>query len=558
MRVTPRHLLGSCARSVSLGCLMVAILSMACGSPVEMTDSRAEMADSSAEMAEYLMTLDLGTVDFPTSGSADAQRYFEQGVAALDTLAYHDAAILFREAQRVDSDFAMAYWGEAMTQTTERERYPGGRQHYDDAREVLDRLGPTPDARAAKAPTAREKAYLAAVEARYGAGSMSERERAYAEAMRTLTEQHPDDTQALALYGQVAGRVTGPGERGRAERDRILLEVLLRDPEQWHTIRSLIFRGDDAVGAPVGLVAVRRLADIAPDSHGSHHMPSHTFIDFGLWGEASRTSERALAMGREWMRTRGFDITEIDQVDDHTYGNHLFGYLQYSLLQEGRYADAKALVDQARTDYEDSGKAAAARVSLASTSARYLVETGRWDEASTLAETARTEGFWETPAVLLAVGIGAARTGDLALAREAEAGLEAAGAGAVLMAQEVSALIHLAEGDEATALRLLDAAAETTRAMPLPFGPAGPLKPVHELYGEVLLSLDRPGEAVAQFETGLARRPRRAAALLGAARAHALMGDAAAAGRYAELVDMWDAADSDHAGLQEARRYETP
>ena len=74
------------------------------------------MGDSPAEMAEFLMTLDFGTVDFPTSGSAEAQRYFEQGVAALHTLGYHDAAILFRQAQLVDPDFAMAYWGEAMTQ----------------------------------------------------------------------------------------------------------------------------------------------------------------------------------------------------------------------------------------------------------------------------------------------------------------------------------------------------------------------------------------------------------------------------------------------------------
>ena len=256
--------------------------------------------------------------------------------------------------------------------------------------------------------------------------------------------------------------MTGRGERGRAERERITWEVLLRDPEQWHTIRSLIFSGDDAERAPVGLLAVDRLVDIAPDSHGSYHMPSHTYIDFGMWDEASRTSERAFAMGRDWMRTRGFDITEIDQVDDHTYGNHLFGYLQYPLLQKGRYADAKALVEQARTDYEDSGRATSARVSLASTSARYLVETGHWDEASTLAETARTGGFADTPDVLLAVGLGAAQTGDLELAREAEAGLIAAGSAAALMSQEVTALIHLAEGDEETAIRLLEEAAQTT------------------------------------------------------------------------------------------------
>ena len=187
------------------------------------------------------------------------------------------------------------------------------------------------------------------------------------------------------------------------------------------------------------------------------------------------------------------------------------------------------------------------------------METGRWDEASTLAETARTEGFADTPAVLLAVGLGAAQTGDLELAREAAEGLEAAGPARALMAQAVWARIHLAEGDEATALRLLDDAAETSGASRLPFGPADPMKPPPELYGEVLLQLDRPVEALAQFEAVLSRRPRRAAALLGAARASAQMGDrAATAGRYSELREIWGAADPDHAGLDEARRYENP
>ena len=78
------------------------------------------------------------------------------------------------------------------------------------------------------------------------------------------------------------------------------------------------------------------------------------------------------------------------------------------------------------------------------------------------------------------------------------------------------------------ALQLLEEAAQTNRAAPLPFGPANPMKPALELYGEVLLATDRPGEAVEQFETVLARRPRRAASL-GAARGRAQLGDQAAA-----------------------------
>ena len=90
-------------------------------------------------------------------------------------------------------------------------------------------------------------------------------------------------------------------------------------------------------------------------------------------------------------------------------------------------------------------------------------------------------------------------------------------------------MIHLAQGDEETALQLLEETAQKNRAAPMPFGPANPLKPALELYGEVLLEIDRPGEAAEQFETVLARRPRRAASLLGVAQARAQLGDQAAA-----------------------------
>ena len=248
-------------------------------------------------------------------------------------------------------------------------------------------------------------------------------------------------------------------------------------------------------------------------------MPAHIFIQLGRWNEASGHGERAIALARQWIERRGLEIAA---VDDHTYG-HLVDYLQYSLLQEERFRDAKALVDEVRADYEDSGKAEAIRIKVASTSARYLIETEQWDEASALAELARAEGFAQAPVVLLAVGIGAVQTDDLELAREAAAGLERAGPAASVMAQEVSALIHLAEGDEATALRLLDEAAQTTHATDLPLGPADPMKPVLELYGEVLLKLDRPKEALEQFEAALLRRPGRPASLRGVAQAIAQM-----------------------------------
>src|SRR5262249_30190819 len=136
--------------------------------------------------------LTLSSVGFPASGSPAAQPAFQRGVTALHNFQYEEALEAFREAQRLDPGFAMAYSGEAMAcnQTLWLN------QDADAARDVLLRLGPTAPARAAKAPTEREKGYLQAVEVLFGSGDRAARDRAYAEAMSRLAASHPDDPDA--------------------------------------------------------------------------------------------------------------------------------------------------------------------------------------------------------------------------------------------------------------------------------------------------------------------------------------------------------------------------
>ena len=64
---------------------------------------------------------------------------------------------------------------------------------------ILHRLGPTPAARAAKTPTAREQAYLAALDILYGDGDKRTRDVAYERATQRLSERYPDDAEALAF-----------------------------------------------------------------------------------------------------------------------------------------------------------------------------------------------------------------------------------------------------------------------------------------------------------------------------------------------------------------------
>ena len=57
----------------------------------------------------------LGHIVFPNSGSPKAQADFLLGVAWLHSFSYEDAIDSFRAAQKIDPDFALAYWGEALS-----------------------------------------------------------------------------------------------------------------------------------------------------------------------------------------------------------------------------------------------------------------------------------------------------------------------------------------------------------------------------------------------------------------------------------------------------------
>ncbi len=88
-----------------------------------------------------------------------------------------------------------------------------------------------------------------------------------------------------------------------------------------------------------------------------------------------------------------------------------------------------------------------------------------------------------------------------------------------------------------------------------PNGAADPVKPSHELLGEVLLETGNPAEAAKAFEASLLRMPNRARSLLGSARAHAAAGDRATASeRFQKLVEI-RGSHTELAGYQEAQRY---
>jgi tetratricopeptide (TPR) repeat protein len=507
----------------------------------------------------------LSAIRFPNSGAAAAQPAFLRAVTALHNFQYEDAVEAFRHAQRLDAGFALAYWGEAMSfnQTLWLN------QDADEARAILNRLAPTPAARAATAKTDRERGYLRAVEILFGSGDKPARDRAYAEEMGRLAAAHPDDLEAqvfhaLALMGTVArsAALFGEGDdeahahalvgsevQGRVA--AILQKVLARAPDHPGALHYLIHDYDDPAHARLALPAARAYAKVAPRSSHALHMPAHIFVQLGRWDEAAASDEAAFQASEAWVKRKGLPIGMRDY--------HSLSWLLYESLQQGRFARAREALEEIRPAVEATG-APRLKALRSDMRARYVMETRSWAE---LAAATR----FDTTSELFAIGISAARAGDPRLAEKARTELArragpAAGGGpraldVAILEKEVAAVIALAAGRGDEALARMQEAVALERQLPPPLGLPRPLKPASELQGEILLELRRPREAAAAFERALARAPERSLALLGRARAAAALGDAPSARAYARrLLVNWRGADPALPELKEARGFQ--
>jgi len=74
-----------------------------------------------------------GELTFPNSGNLAAQAPFLRGVKLLHNFQYEEATEAFQQAQKADPNFALAYWGEAMSHNYTL----WAEQHTNQARAIL-------------------------------------------------------------------------------------------------------------------------------------------------------------------------------------------------------------------------------------------------------------------------------------------------------------------------------------------------------------------------------------------------------------------------------------
>lgn len=517
----------------------------------------------------------LGRIEFPTAQSGAAQEAFVRGVLLLHSFEYDDAREAFQQAQKAAPDFAMAYWGEAMTYN-----HPLWSQTAPEAaREALGRLAGTREQRLAKAATDKEREWLRAVEALYGEGDKPTRDLAYAGEMRRMSEKYPDDLEVKAFYAlALLGSSHGGRDTAIYMRAAALAEDVVRvNPEHPGAIHYLIHAYDDPTHAPLGLRYAEAYAKIAPAASHALHMPTHIYFALGMWEKASELNERSARAADERVARKGLG------VDDR--GFHALLWLTYSYLQQGRQQEAKGVLDQIEKAVAESGSVRT-RSHLALARATWAIETRRWNEVRMEGVNPEGLGADATAADLFAIGMAAFRTGNRSAGNDAlqrmamlagdgdrpvrsvttarppaprsgaasrpgvtpmptprpalptpaelmaaqsaavapaQTGLPA-GSGndkrvAAIMAQQLEAILIFSEGRRDEGLVLARQAAAVEDDLSFEFGPPLPVKPGHELVGDLLMDVRRPGEAVVAYESALKRYPGRALSLLGLYRA---------------------------------------
>ena len=498
----------------------------------------------------------LGKIDFPNSGSAEAQADFIEGVLYLHNFEYRQANEAFKRAREIDPDFALAYWGEAMSY----HQSLWSKQTTNLGREALRQLGRTSEERAAQAPTERERDYLEAVEILFGMTEASRRlpkplrDVLYRDAMRRLHESYPDDLDATAFYGL---SILGVGSANREYATYMRAAAVLTkvwDANRLHPggAHYLIHSYDDPVHAVLGLPMARAYSKIAPAAPHAQHMTSHIFMALGMWDDLVSANETATELEFHVLIGPGERSRE---------ASHYVYWLLYGYLQQGRYGQAEKLLEIAWERLE-AEPLARERAYYGAMYARYLVDTEDWESADTRTAPDRVD----IPAAHypFSRAFAAIKRGDADAARRHASRIQAGGQGnpeivldegAVgVLRKELDALFALHEGKEETAVALARQAIILEASLPFRYGPPRVVKPAAEFLGDVLLEVGRAGEAVATYRDQLTRSPRRTSSLLGLARAATASDDPGqSSDAYRELLAIWHNADAMLPGRGEAR-----
>jgi tetratricopeptide (TPR) repeat protein len=504
---------------------------------------------------EELTTDQLGTVHFPVSCAAEVQKPFERGVALLHSFWYEEAKKEFEQIAKDDPKCAIAHWGIAMSIWHQLWNQP-------DAATIKRGNDEVKNARSLHPKTDRERDYITAMDEFYRGKRRDYHDRAstYCQAMATTHQDYPDDREAASFYALSLLASEPDNDTTFANRKQaaaILEKLFAVEPDHPGVAHYLIHSYDKPQLAQLGLPAARGYAQIAPAAPHALHMPSHIFARLGLWQDDINSNLASIAASRK---------TAAMHMGGEGHQFHAMDFLVYAYLQSGREADAQRVIDEVKAmpakkddmygmDFDPRTDA------LITFSARYALEMHHWTVAASLelipgAETGDNSiTYW-------ARAIGAARSGNLPDARKDVADIDTIHATLLKQKktsfaesveqarQEAAAWVAHAEGNNDEAIKTLRTIAEKEEAE----GDEPLAIPAREMLADMMLDMNRPEQALAEYEADLKFNPNRFNGLYGAARAAEMAGKSDKSNSYyARLVKICDGSNSDRPELSRAK-----
>jgi len=469
-----------------------------------------------------------------TTVSAEAQRYFDQGLGFLQGFNHRAAIRAFQQAAELDPQCVMAHWGAALA------------------------CGPHINSMAVPPPAAElawkevglaqknvgnaspvEKALIEALAKRYANPSPEDRsglDRAYADAMRKVWKKFPRDPDVGALFAEAMMDLRpwdqwtpdGKAQPGTNEIIATLDAVLKINPNHPLANHLYIHAMEASPNPERAIAAADRLRDLQPGLAHNVHMPSHIDIRTGQWLKAVDTNAKAVEADQRYQTIFGPPGGFLNVYIAHN--RHMLAYAAMMTGQrELAMKHIRAMVAEIPADFlNENALQTEANVAMP---LEVMVRFGLWYEI--LAEPEKySEKMWFTRAFHHAArAIAYAAKGDTVNARKAQSifvgraklvpkedfvsnnSCEALLAVAVPM---VEGEILIAEGKIDTGIEQLRAAIQQEDALKYD-EPPGWLIPVRHSLGAVLMKQQRFGEAEQVYRDDLARLPENGWSLLGLA-----------------------------------------
>jgi len=247
-----------------------------------------------------------------TTSDPGAQRYFNQGMVLAFGFNHAEAIRSFRAAQTLDDQCAMCYWGEALATGPNINVTSKGKAIMSPEERVAAYAAVQKAIELKENATQIERDLIDALAVRYNGDPETERDpldRAYAQALRQVVANYPDDDDAAAMFAE-AWMNTMPwnywAEDGQPRPETVevieaLESILERSPRHPLAPHLYIHAVEASSNPGRAEAAADRLANLVPGAGHLVHMPAHIYWRVGRYHDASEANVRAAAVDEEYI-----------------------------------------------------------------------------------------------------------------------------------------------------------------------------------------------------------------------------------------------------------------